>query len=87
MTARQKKLARRRRVERRRKINMVLAGLTAITKGIVAFLATAVFMVVLVAHVEADPMRTILLLEVSAGFAFAMWVVWELFIKGKEENR
>lgn len=66
---------------------MVLAGFTIITKSIAAFLATALFMIVLVAHVEANPMRTILLLEISAGFAFAMWIVWELFIKGKEEER
>ena len=86
MTPRQKKISRRRKAERRRKINKVFEYIENVFKGITWVVATAAFLVVFVANVEANPPRTILLLEIAASFSFAMWFYWKLFIKDKEEN-
>lgn len=86
MTPRQKKIARRRRAERLRKINKVFGYIKNVFKGVAWVIATAAFLVVFVAHAEANPSRTILLLEITASFAFAMWFYWKLFIKNKEEK-
>ena len=86
MTPRQKKIARRRRAEKRRKFDKVCGYIENGIKLISWVIATAAFLIVFVAHVEANPSRTILLLEVVASFAFAMWFYWRLFIKDREEK-
>lgn len=86
MTPRQKKIARRRKAERRRKFDKVCGCIENGIKLISWVIATAAFLIVFVAHVEADPDRTILLLEIAASFAFALWFYWKLFIKDKEKK-
>ena len=86
MTPRQKKIARKRKAERRRKINKVFGYIENCFKFIGWVIATAVFLVLFVANVEADPGRTILLLEIAASFYFALWLYWRIFMKDKEEK-
>lgn len=86
MTSRQKKIARRRRAERRRKINKVFGYIENGFKFIGWVITTAAFLVVFVANAEANPDRTILLLEITASFSFALWLYWRIFIKNKEEK-
>lgn len=86
MTPRQKKIARRRKAERRRKFDRVCGCIENGIKLISWVIATAVFLVVFVANVEVNPDRTILLLEIAAAFTFALWLYRALFIKNKEEK-